>query len=64
MKKIASFFAKPFFHDYRTLFGLWMLLPIIMWIMKMTRANNYNIYRGSFWNAVRGWNLYLPNPAE
>ena len=64
MKKITAFFAKPFFHDYRTLFGLWMLLPIIMWIMKMTRANNYDIYRGSFWNAVRGWNLYLPNPAE
>ena len=64
MKKIVTFFAKPFFHDYRTLFGLWMLLPIIMWIMKMTRANNYDIYRGSFWNAVRGWNLYLPNPAE
>ena len=64
MKKIAAFLAKPFFRDYRTLFGLWMLLPIIMWIMKMTRANNYDIYRGSFWNAVRGWNLYLPNPAE
>ena len=64
MKKIADFLAKPFFHDYRTLFGLWMLLPIIMWLAKMTRANNYLIYRGSFWNAVRGWNLYLPNPEE
>ena len=40
------------------------LLPIIMWLAKMTRANNYLIYRGSFWNAVRGWNLYLPNPEE
>ena len=64
MKKIADFLAKPFFHDYRTLFGLWMLLPIIMWLAKMTRANNYLIYRGAFWNAVRGWNLYLPNPEE
>ena len=36
MKKIADFLAKPFFHDYRTLFGLWMLLPIIMWLAKMT----------------------------
>ena len=51
-------------HDYRTLFGLWMLLPVIMWLSKMTRANNFLIYRGSFWNAVREWNLYLPNPAE
>ena len=64
MKKITEFFQKPFFHDYRTVFGLWMLLPIIMWIMKLDRSNNYNIYRGAFWNAVRGWNLYLPNPAE
>ncbi len=64
IKKISDFFAKPFFHDYRTLFGLWMLLPIIMWIMKMTRANNFLIYRGSFWNAWRGWNLYMLNPAE
>lgn len=41
-----------------------MLLPVIMWLSKMTRANNFLIYRGSFWNAVREWNLYLPNPAE
>ena len=64
MQKVRDFLQKPFFHDYRTLFCLWMLLPIIMWIMKMNRANNYLIYRGSFWNAVRGWNIYLPNPAE
>ena len=64
MKKILEFLKSPFLRDYRTLFGLWMLLPVIMWIMKMTRANNYDIYRGSFWNAVRGWNLYLPNPEE
>ena len=64
MKQIVDFLKKPFLRDYRTLFGLWMLLPIIMWLMKMTRANNYDIYRGSFWNAVSGWNLYLPNPEE
>ena len=64
MSKILEFLKSPFLRDYRTLFGLWMLLPVIMWIMKMTRANNYDIYRGSFWNAVRGWNLYLPNPEE
>ena len=64
MNKIREFFSKPFFSDYRTLFGLWMLLPIAMWLAKMTRANNYDIYRGAFWNAVRGWNLYMPNPAE
>ncbi len=64
IKKISDFLAKPFFHDYRTLFGLWMLLPIIMWLTKMTRANNFLIYRGSFWNAWRGWNIYMLNPAE
>lgn len=64
MNKIREFFLKPFFSDYRTLFGLWMLLPIAMWLAKMTRANNYDIYRGAFWNAVRGWNIYMLNPAE
>ena len=48
----------------RVLCCLWMLLPVIMWLTKMTRANNFLIYRGSFWNAWRGLNLYLPNPAE
>lgn len=46
MKQIREFFSKPFFSDYRTLFGLWMILPIAMWLAKMTRANNYDIYRG------------------
>lgn len=64
MKQVRDFLAKPFFHDYRVLGGLWMLLPIIMWLAKMNRANNYLIYRGSFWNAVRGWNIYMLNPAE
>ena len=64
MKQIREFLQKPFFHDYRTLFCLWMILPVIMWLMKLNRANNFLIYRGSFWNAVRGWNIYMPNPAE
>lgn len=66
MKQILSFFKKPFFSDYRTLFGLWMLLPLVAFIAKLNpaRCNNYFIYRGSFWNAVRGWNIYMENPAE
>ena len=64
MKKIHEFLQKPIFHDYRTLFVIWMALPVIMWLMKMDRANNFRIYRASFWNAVRGWNLYMPNPEE
>ena len=64
MNKLKAFFSKPFFSDYRTLFGLWMLLPIVAWLVKLHHCNNYFIYRGSFWNAVRGWNLYMLNPAE
>ena len=64
MRQLREFLAKPFFHDFRVLGCLWMLLPVIMWLAKMNRANNYNIYRGAFWNAVRELNLYLPNPAE
>ena len=64
MKQLTDFFKKPFFRDYRTLFGLWMLLPIVAWLVKLHHCNNYFIYRGSFWNAVRGWNIYMLNPAE
>ena len=27
--KCKAFFAKPFFHDYRTLLGLWLLLGVL-----------------------------------
>ncbi len=64
MNKFLAFFKKPFFSDFRTLFGLWMLLPVVAWIVKLHHCNNYFIYRGSFWNAARGWNIYMLNPAE
>ena len=64
MNQILLFFKKPFFRDFRTLFGLWMLLPLVAWLVKLHHCNNYFIYRGSFWNAVRGWNIYMENPAE
>lgn len=50
--------------DYRTLFGLWMLIAVVSWFVKMNRCNNFLIYKGSFWNAIRGWNIYMLNPAE
>ncbi len=64
MNKFLAFFKKPFFSDFRTLFGLWLLLPVVAWIVKLHHCNNYFIYRGSFWNAARGWNIYMLNPAE
>ena len=59
MKQVRDFLAKPFFHDYRVLGGLWMLLPIIMWLAKMNRANNYLIYRGftGIWRLSPLWSI-------
>ena len=32
LEKCKTLLAKPFFHDFRTLFGLWLLLPVV-WLM-------------------------------
>ena len=29
IEKCRAFLEKPFFHDFRTLLGLWLLLPLI-----------------------------------
>lgn len=57
-------FAKPFFRDQRTLFALWMLLPIIAAITKVNRCNNFLIFKYVFWHAWNGTSLYAPYPAE
>ena len=48
--KIAQFLAKPFFHDYRTIFVLWVLMCIIVAITKSYNSDgNYRIFIG-VWN--------------
>ena len=63
-EKCRAFFAKPFFHDFRTLLGLWLLLPVLGAIMKVHSCNNFLIFRGVFWHAWDGLSLYATYPTE
>lgn len=62
--KFRAVFTKPFFHDYRTLLGLWLLLGILAAVMKMHSHNNFLIFRGVFWHTWRQLPLYASYPAE
>lgn len=62
--KLAVFFSKPFFSDYRTLLGLWLLLPLIASLMKIHKCNNFLIFKGVFFHTVNGQSLYAAYPAE
>lgn len=62
--KIQSFFARPFFRDYRTLLGLWLLLAVIAAVMKMHSHNNFLIFRGVFWHTWQQVSLFAEYPAE
>ncbi|MBQ3945573.1 MAG: DUF2029 domain-containing protein [Alphaproteobacteria bacterium] len=59
-----TFFASPFFRNQRTLFALWMFLPIIAAITKVNRCNNFLIFKYVFWHAWNGTSLYAPYPGE
>lgn len=62
--KCKAFLAKPFFHDYRTLLGLWLFLGVLAAIMKMHSHNNFLVFRGVFWHLWQQLSLYVPYPAE
>ena len=64
MDKCKAFLAKPFFHDYRTLLGLWLILGIVAALAKMHAHNNFLIFRGVFWHTFQQLPLYVPYPAE
>ena len=36
VQRLYLFLQKPFFSDYRTLFGLWLLLPVIATLLKLS----------------------------
>ena len=64
MDKCKVFFAKPFFHDFRTLAGLWLLLGVLAAVMKMHSHNNFLIFRGVFWHTWQQLSLFAEYPAE
>lgn len=63
--KAKAFFAKPFFHDRRTILWLWIALSVIAAVLKYNRTdNNYRIFRGVFWHTLQGTSLYAEYPLE
>ena len=62
MTTIRDFFRKKFFNDNRTLFGLWLLIPICAALFKLHKCNNFLIFRGSFYHLLAGQDLYIHYP--
>lgn len=57
-QSFLQFLQKPFFRDYRTLFGLWMLLSVVAAIAKYKSHNNFLIFRYVFWHTIDQTSLY------
>jgi hypothetical protein len=64
IEKCKAFLARPFFRDFRTLAGLWLLLGVLSAVMKMHHHNNFLIFRGVFWHTWEGRSLYAAYPQE
>lgn len=62
--KCKAILGKPFFHDYRTMLGLWLILGIVSALAKMHAHNNFLIFRGVFWHVWNGTPLYTAYPEE
>lgn len=67
VNRLADFFRKPFFSDYRTIAGLWALLAVIATLMKGGldgHLNNFLIFRGVFDHLTAFQPLYDLYPSE
>ncbi len=66
IRAVNTFIHKPFFSDYKTLCGLWLLLAVVAWVMKYFHDsyNNFLIFRYTFWHALSRLSLYDLYPAE
>ncbi len=62
LKQLYLFLQKPFFSDYRTIWGLWMLLAVIATLMKFHKCNNFLIFRYVYWHTIEQNPLYTAYP--
>lgn len=62
LARVQAFIRKPFFSDYRTVFGLWMFIAVIAAIFKINRHNNFTIFRYVFWHTIEQTPLYISYP--
>lgn len=59
VQRLYLFLQKPFFSDYRTLFGLWLLLPVIATLLKLSKHNNFLIFKYVYWHTIEQLPLYV-----
>lgn len=59
-ERFRLFLQKPFFSDNRTLLGLWILLPILAALLKLSKYNNFLIFKYVFWHTIELKPLYAP----
>ena len=59
VQRLYLFLQKPFFSDYRTLFVLWLLLPVIATLLKLSKHNNFLIFRYVYWHTIEQLPLYV-----
>ena len=64
LNKCKALLSKPFFSDYRTLLGLWLILGVVSALTKLHSHNNFMIFRGVFWHVWQQLPLYETYPAE
>lgn len=66
LRTIESFLGKSFFERRSTTFFLWLLLPVIVFLVKGLgeQYNNYLIFRESFYHAFEYLSLYVAYPEE
>ena len=64
LEKSSALIKKPFFSDYRTLLGLWLILGIVSALAKMHSHNNFMIFKGVFWHVWNQTSLFIEYPQE
>ena len=64
LQSVTLFLKKPFFSDRRTLLGLWLLLPVVAALIKISKHNNFLIFRYVYWHTVEQLPLYIPYPDQ
>lgn len=64
--KASELIRKPFFSDYRTVLGLWLLLAMVAWLTKYFPGsyNNFLIFKYVYGHTVELLPLYAPYPTE
>lgn len=62
--RVGLFLRKPFFTDYRTLLGLWLLLGLVSALTKFHKCNNFLIFKYVFWHTWWQEPLYEAYPEE